>query len=76
MSPQRADGIREEYIEGLLFFSKGKLTLEEANIIADKYLRVTDFADDSPLAHKGSNWAAWEYCRAKGLWVYEALNVN
>lgn len=71
MSTQRAAGIRREYIEGLLVFSKGKLSLEDANKIADEHLRVTDFDDDSPLAHKGSDWAAWEYCRKKGLWVYE-----
>lgn len=39
-------------------FSNGKISEKEANRIADKKLRLTDFSDDSPLAHKGPRWLA------------------
>lgn len=50
--------IRKEFIEGLIYFPKGKISKQEAQLIAEKRLRLTDFSDDSPLAHKGPRWFA------------------
>lgn len=50
--------IRNDFIEALMEFSDGKISEKEANRIADKKLRLTDFSDDSPLAHKGPRWLA------------------
>lgn len=45
-------------IEGLIYFSEGKISEQEALSISEKRLRLTDFSDDSPLAHKGPRWFA------------------
>ncbi|MFQ6792521.1 MAG: hypothetical protein ACLRT4_07025 [Thomasclavelia sp.] len=50
--------IRNDFIKALMEFSNGKISEKEANRIADKKLRLTDFSDDSPLAHKGPRWLA------------------
>ena len=50
--------IRKEFIEGLIYFSNGKISEQEALSISEKRLRLTDFSDDSPLAHKGPRWFA------------------
>lgn len=50
--------IREEFIKGLIHFSNGKISEKEAELISIKRLRITDFSDDSPLAHKGPRWFA------------------
>lgn len=50
--------IRKEFIDGLIYFSKGKISKQEAQLIAEKKLRLTDFSDNRPLAHKGPRWFA------------------
>ena len=45
-------------------FSNGKISEDEANNIANKKLRLTDFSDDSPLAHKGPRWLAKRIVRS------------
>ena len=50
--------IRKEFIEGLIYFSKGKISKQEAQLIAEKRLHLTDFSDNSSLAHKGPRWFA------------------
>ena len=52
------DYIRKDFIEGLIYFSEGKISEQEALSISEKRLRLTDFSDDSPLAHKGPRWFA------------------
>ena len=47
------DYIRKDFIEGLIYFSEGKISEQEALSISEKRLRLTDFSDDSPLSHKG-----------------------
>lgn len=53
MNTTYEDYIREEFIKGLIYFSNGKISEQEAELISIKRLRITDFSDDSPLAHKG-----------------------
>ena len=48
--------LRKDFINALLEFSNGKLSKKEANQLADKELRVTDFMEGSPLTHKGPRW--------------------
>ena len=50
--------IRKDFIDSLLKFAEGKLIEDQAVIIANQNLRETDFADGSPLAHKGPRWFA------------------
>lgn len=45
-------------------FFNGKISEDEANNIANKKLRLTDFSDDSPLAHKGPRWLAKRIVRS------------
>ncbi|MGX8833690.1 hypothetical protein ACWG0P_05695 [Amedibacillus sp. YH-ame6] len=58
MNKTRNDIFRRNFIQALINFSSGKISEKEANSIADKKLRLTDFSDDSPLAHKGVRWLA------------------
>jgi hypothetical protein len=50
--------IRNDFIEALIYFSDGKVSIEEANAIADKEWRLKCFVDGSPLGHKGPRWLA------------------
>lgn len=60
--------MRNDFIDALMKFSDGKISKEEANDIANKRLRLTDFtAEDSPLAHKGPRWLAQRIVRSMGL---------
>ena len=52
------DYIRKDFIEGIIYFSEGKISEQEALSISKKRFRLTDFSDDSPLAHKGPRWLA------------------
>lgn len=58
MNTTYEDYIREEFIKGLIYFSNGKISEQEAELISIKRLRITDFSDDSPLAHKDPRWFA------------------
>lgn len=58
MNTTRNEFLRTDFIQALMRFSNGKISEKEANSIADKKLRLTDFSDDSPLAHKGPRWLA------------------
>ena len=40
--------IRKEFIEGLIYFSKGKISKQEAQLIAEKRLHLTDFTGQYP----------------------------
>lgn len=67
MNTTRSLTLRAEFIQALVKFSGGKISEEEANNIADKRLRLTDFSDDSPLAHKGPRWLAKRVIRSMNL---------
>ena len=56
--------LRKDFINALLEFSNGKLSEKEANQLADKELRVTDFMEGSPLTHKGPRWLAQTLLRS------------
>ncbi|MFV0393980.1 MAG: hypothetical protein ACK5LC_06245 [Coprobacillaceae bacterium] len=56
--------IREDFINALIDFSNGKVSTNQAIAIADSELRLTDFADGSPLTHKGPRWLAKNILRA------------
>ncbi len=56
--------LRKDFINALLEFSKGKLSESDANKIADRELRITDFMDGSPLTHKGPRWLAQTLLRS------------
>ena len=58
MTTIRSESIRNDFIQALMKFSNGRISEDEANNIANKKLRLTDFSDDSPLAHKGPRWLA------------------
>lgn len=59
--------IRKDFVDALVKFSSGKLTREQAIIIADKNFRVTDFSEGSPLAHKGPRWLAKRILRSQNI---------
>lgn len=67
MITTRNDILRADFIQALMNFSSGQITEKEANVIADKRLRLTDFSDDSPLAHKGPRWLAKRIVRSMNL---------
>lgn len=67
MITTRNDVLRNDFIKALVNFSSGKISEKEANKIADKRLRLTDFSDDSPLAHKGPRWLAKRVVRSMNL---------
>ena len=52
------DYIKKEFVEGLIYFSDGKISEQEALSIFEERLCLTDFSDDSPLVHKGPRWLA------------------
>lgn len=58
MNTTRNEFLRLDFIQALIKFSNGKISEKEANSIADRKLRLTDFSDGSPLAHKGHRWLA------------------
>jgi len=58
MNTTYEDYIRKDFIEGLIYFSNGKISEKEAESISKNKLHLTDFSDDSPLAHKGPRWFA------------------
>lgn len=64
MSTIRSEFFRNDFIQALMKFSNGKISEDEANNIANKKLRLTDFSDDSPLAHKGPRWLAKRIVRS------------
>lgn len=45
-------------------FYNDRISENEANNIANKKLRLTDFSDDGPLAHKGPTWLAKHIIRS------------
>lgn len=67
MITTRNDVLRNDFIKALVSFSSGKISEKEANKIADKRLRLTDFSDDSPLAHKGPRRLAKRVVRSMNL---------
>ena len=64
MTTIRSEFIRNDFIQALMKFSNGKISEDEANNIANKKLRLTDFSDASPLAHKGPRWLAKRIVRS------------
>ena len=64
MTTIRSEFFRNDFIQALMKFSNGKISEDEANNIANKKLRLTDFSDDSPLAHKGPRWLAKRIVRS------------
>ena len=50
--------IKKEFIEGLIYFSKGKMSKQEAQLIAEKKIAFDQFSDNSPLTHKVPRWFA------------------
>ena len=64
MTTIRSEFIRNDFIQALMKFSNGKISEDEANNIANKKLRLTDFSDDSPLANKGPRWLAKRIVRS------------
>lgn len=64
MTTIRSEFIRNDFIQALMKFSNGRISEDEANNIANKKLRLTDFSDDSPLAHKGPRWLAKRIVRS------------
>ena len=58
MTTIRSEFFRNDFIQALINFSNGRISEDEANNIANKKLRLTDFSDDSSLAHKGPRWLA------------------
>lgn len=64
MTTIRRQFIRNDFIQALMKFSEGRISEKEANRIADTKLRLTDFSDDSPLAHKGPRWLAKRIVRS------------
>lgn len=58
MTSKREEIIRKEFIEALMIFSNGQISKQEANRIADDRLNISDFSNNTPLAHKGSRWLA------------------
>lgn len=64
MTTIRNEFIRNDFIQALMKFSNGRISEDEANNIANKKLRLTDFSDDSPLAHKGPRWLAKRIVRS------------
>lgn len=59
--------IRNDFVNSLVYFSNGKVTRKQAIIIAYKNLRETDFAEGSPLAHKGPRWLAKRILRSQNI---------
>lgn len=64
MTTIRSEFIRNDFVQALMKFSNGRISEDEANNIANKKLRLTDFSDDSPLAHKGPRWLAKRIVRS------------
>lgn len=64
MATIRSEFFRNDFIQALMKFSNGRISEDEANNIANKKLRLTDFSDDSPLAHKGPRWLAKRIVRS------------
>ncbi len=64
MTTIRSEFFRNDFIQALINFSNGRISEDEANNIANKKLRLTDFSDDSPLAHKGPRWLAKRIVRS------------
>ena len=58
MTSKREEIIRKEFIEALMIFSNDQISKQEANRIADDRLNISDFSNNSPLAHKGPRWLA------------------
>ena len=50
------DFIREDFIDGLIYFLEGKISRREALEICETHLHFEDFQDGSPLMHKGPRW--------------------
>lgn len=69
ISKEASEYMRNDFIDALRYFSNGKISVEEANDIANKKLRLTDFCEGSPVAHKGPRWLAMMIVRNMG--VYE-----
>lgn len=67
MITTRNEVLRNDFVNALVNFSSGVITENEANTIADKKLRLADFSDDSPLAHKGPRWLAKRIVRSMNL---------
>lgn len=64
MTTIRSEFIRNDFIQALMKFSNDRISENEANNIANKKLRLTDFSDDGPLAHKGLKWLAKHIIRS------------
>lgn len=67
------DILRNDFIDGLITFSGGAISLIEANKIADRELRPSDYFPGSPVGHKGPYWQAKNYVRYQGLLSEEYL---
>ena len=63
--------IKSLFIKGLILYSKQQISLAEATRIANQHLICEAFEDGTFLAHKGPDWAAWDYCKSNGYWVYQ-----
>lgn len=59
--------LRNDFIESLVKFAVGKITLDQAEVIADQNLRETDFNTGSPLTHKGPRWLAKRILRSQNI---------
>jgi len=59
--------IKNDFIDALIKFSNGRVTREQAIIIANQNLRETDFNEGSPLTHKGPRWLAKRILRSKNI---------
>lgn len=62
--------LRAEFIEALMEFSKGGISEKQANDIADRELRCSDYYEGSPLGHKGPRWQALRKARSLGYTKY------
>lgn len=65
--------LRETFIQSLISFSKGDISVKEANDIADQELICSDYYDDSPIAHKGPRWQALDIARHMGYTKYPII---
>ena len=57
------ESVRNDYIQGLIEFSGGAISHEEASKIAMRTFRPSDYYDGSGIIHKGPLYQAKEYVR-------------
>ena len=65
----------EDYINGLIEFSGGAISIEEAKKICQCNFRPTDYFPGSQIIHKGPLFNAKEYVRDAGLLSKKYLPV-